>query len=142
MTKEQLLKDTIDYYSKDPVGLRCVKNNGQGNVTCRYSPKNVNKPKSEGCGIGRHLSPEVKLRYDEEENNSIKEIFKDPELKAMAPKWMHRIGIKYLMAIQSLHDCTNHWTATGLSEAGKNQVSYLIWSFKLKKEDIFGSIEI
>lgn len=106
-----VLKDTVEYYSADPVGRRC--NIGS---RCRYSPKSIMKPSSEGCGIGRLVPPSKAEYYD----------MKYPSLGVLAiyeaddlPKYVRDLGIGFLIELQGLHDSIFNWNTEGLTPSGK-----------------------
>ena len=121
MTPQELLEDTIAYYSVNPAERRCKAIIG----SCHYSPKTANKPTSDGCAIGRHLSDEVKEKFDFR-GGSIYFIKKYAlELFALAPQWMQDMDIDFLRNIQGLHDVSDFWNETGLSQEGKECVEQI-----------------
>ncbi len=133
MTQEQLLKDTINYYSANPAKRRCV-NKKLG--ACYYSPKRAYKPLSEGCAIGRHLTPEAKIAFDDlassdSDMTTISAIMEVGANKAMMPSWMQEMPVGLLADIQRLHDVENHWDSSGLTKIGKRAVNYIINRYSL-----------
>lgn len=129
MTKEQLLQSTIDYYGVDPENRRCFKD---GN--CKYSPKTAGKQGlSEGCAIGRHLSPKVQKAFDNFSGNSysIIDIMAKEEMKKLLPEWMQEMPVGFLSSVQVLHDKSSSWGAKGLSNVGKQRVNRIIEEYKL-----------
>lgn len=135
MTKEQFLQDTIDYYSVDPENRRCI--NG---TTCAYSPANANKEgKSEGCAIGRHLSPEVQTKFDKginctPLNLTIFAIMNNQEARKLLPEWMQKMDASFLSDVQCLHDINTYWDSNALSNKGKERVNTIIAEHKLSTE--------
>ena len=125
MTPQELLQDTIAYYSVNPAERRC-----RSLYSCNYSPIKINKPLSEGCAIGRHLDEDVKIKFDN--YYDIKSInFEYPDIFALAPQWMQDMDIDFLQAIQNLHDYSDYWGETGLSEFGKERVDEIKEKFGL-----------
>ena len=128
MTPQELLEDTITYYSVNPNKRRCQVN-GSG---CRYSPKTIKKPTSEGCAIGRHLDGDVKRKFDVSSYGSISMIARfNKDVFALAPQWMQDIDIDFLMDIQGLHDYFDYWNEAGLSQEGKEYVEQIKKRFGL-----------
>jgi hypothetical protein len=126
MTQEQLLKDTIDYYSVNPAKRRCAKIGG-----CYYSPEKANKPSSEGCAIGRHLTPEAKIAFDDLASSDIVSIMNHDDHKAMMPDWMQEMNPDFLNSIQNLHDGPRNWDINGLTGRGKEIVNDIITEYQL-----------
>lgn len=112
-TKEEqlaLLEETVAYYTED-VMLRCVLPNG-----CRYSGDSVERPNSNGCAIGRLLTPELRLRLDRIHPNRPVSVVWDH-----LPDDVKAFGLDYLRELQSLHDRPENWDDNGLSETGQKQ---------------------
>lgn len=130
MTQTELLLDALEYYTVDPVGRRCVNSEG----TCRYSPYSLNKEEtSQGCLIGRLLSPELAKKIDDE----IGDINIDSLISGYdyaLPEYMNIDNARFLRACQDLHDGRGNWTPTELSEVGKSKVSDIIKEYNLDKE--------
>ena len=112
-----LLEETIAYYSED-VTRRCTIGKG-----CRYSGESFNKPHSDGCAIGRLLSPELRLILDTKHKGDSAIGVWDA-----LPKLIQRYGKKFLLDLQLLHDGHEYWNDKGLSERGEEIV------LKIKKE--------
>ena len=133
MTQEQLLKDTINYYSANPAKRRCV-NKKLG--ACYYSPKRAYKPLSEGCAIGRHLTPEAKIAFDDlassdSDMTTISAIMEVGANKAMMPSWMQKMNHEFLRRVQGLHDRSEYWDVQGLTGRGKEIVNDIITEYQL-----------
>lgn len=120
----QFLVDTIAYYSKD-VKRRCT-----SGITCAYSPKSVGKEGiSEGCAIGRHMTPANQVKadaYAEFNNSSVDKI--DEKL---IPKKLINLGIPFLVQMQRLHDASQNWDEDGLTVIGKQKVGDIVEEFGL-----------
>ena len=128
MTPLELLNDTIAYYSVNPAERRCISIYG----ACSYSPSINHIPTSEGCAIGRHLDGDVKIKFDESSYGSISMIAKyNKDAFALAPQWMQDMDIDFLMDIQVLHDKSDYWNETGLTEMGEEYVNQIKNKFGL-----------
>lgn len=133
MTQEEYLLDTLEYYSVDPINRRCISESIE--IGCRYSPVTIKKEGlSEGCGIGRKLSPEAALEWDKLGTTTIYRIFLRPEMKVLAPEWMQEMDVDFLSDIQRLHDVSYNWCDKGLSNYGKASLVSIIISYELNKE--------
>jgi hypothetical protein len=131
MTEQQLLEartaftlDTLEYFCTD-TNRRCV------GVVCKYSPLNANKKGvSEGCAIGRHMTPRAQILADMYPTSGIGSIIeKDPSL---VPKKLRDLGVDFLQEIQSLHDSHHNWLSKkGLSYQGTLALKEAIQKFKL-----------
>lgn len=132
MTKEEFLKDLIDYYSVNPLERR----NGS-EPYCTYAPKTT---LTEGCAIGRHLQGtfEEKKTWDKIDasyTDIVKELLnEDTEIKDLRPEWMKAMDINFLQNCQGLHDSGSCWTDEGLSEYGKVRVNDIISFYDLEME--------
>lgn len=119
MTMQELLDDTIAYYSVP--GRRCV----IVFDNAKYSPINANRPKSEGCAIGRHAeTEEIRQELDSLDYSSIKAIKENCiEEFNLLPDWLTSMPIDFLQKIQNLHDFGSYWSKEGgLTEEGKQYV--------------------
>ena len=134
MTMQEMLQSNIDYYSADPVQRRCTGKINCINI-CFYSPKRAGKEgKSEGCGIGRHLSPdtqEIMDGNDPDRSVAIKDIIRSYNKKSL-PEWMQNMSTFFLSVIQDLHDDDKNWMSNGLSDLGKSQVDNIVMTFGLQ----------
>lgn len=110
-----VLQDTIQYYSQDPIGRRCSDDN-----SCSYSPKTLWKEAtSEGCAVGRLLSP--KLREELDRDFEGKSVRYKPLFETL-PKEIQELGEVFLSMLQSLHDGDTYWDSEGLSKVGEEEV--------------------
>lgn len=124
MTPKQFLEDTIAYYSVNPQERRCKNYRGM----CSYSPRTVEKEgKSEGCAIGRHLSPEAQEQWDTyDDNDSVIGMKNRTELFAStAPEWMQTMNERFLRDVQRMHDVDGYWNENGLSAEGLEKVDLI-----------------
>jgi hypothetical protein len=136
MTQEQLLKDTINYYSANPAKRRCISNRSS---TCYYSPEKAKKPLREGCAIGRHLAPKTKIAFDALASSmfaisAISAIMEVGANKAMMPDWMQKMNPEFLRRVQGLHDWSEYWDVQGLTRDGKERVNDIINYFRLSMD--------
>lgn len=133
MTRQEFLLDTVKYYSED-TNRRCVMH-VDGLPYCYYSPKYAQKVDiSEGCGIGRKLSPEAQEAYDSK-GGPIGQLFCSNSHKRMAPQWMQEMSVDFLIRLQSFHDSDPYWNKNeGLSEEGKLSLNYILYEYGLDKE--------
>lgn len=115
--KHNLLNETIQYYSADPLNRRCVSGNSGGG--CKYSGKTVNLPLSDGCAIGRLLSPELRLDFDSRGTVSVGTIFSE------LPENIQAYGLPFLKQLQVLHDSDYFWNSNGLSISGLDKAAQI-----------------
>jgi len=119
---QQLIQQTVDYYSQNPTQKRCTGNGG-----CYYSPKTAGKPHSDGCAVGRLLTPEQREILDDLDFGPIICPSKDyieqaPFLKDLFEKY----SPDFLGDLQQLHDHKEYWNENGLTNYGKRYVEKLI----------------
>lgn len=134
MTSTELFIDTVKHYSVDPINRRCIKT-----LLCRYDPRTLGlEGKSEGCAIGRHMTPENAKIADTSGDLGISLLYEStPEL---LPEWMQKMEKEFLVDIQCFHDNDDNWNENGLSIDGKQYVNRIIEKYKLdvRLEDIIG----
>jgi len=121
-----LLNETVAYYSED-VNRRC-KNVTKG---CAYDPATVGKEGiSEGCAVGRLLSPRMKKQFDEKlVSNGIGMSVSTAWNRL--PKRIQVYGEGFLSALQCLHDADVFWIITGFHEAREKEVEHIKNAFGL-----------
>ena len=122
------LADNLAYYVNDP-SKRCKNDKG-----CYYSGETAKKD-SEGCFVGRLLTPEDRIKADngltfgasgvnslcnkaEDLGSTIPDIIKDNE--------------KLMINFQKFHDSDEYWTETGLTNEGKGTLRMIIDDFELE----------
>ena len=117
--KLELLDDTIKYYAENPKLRRCQSLPTGG---CRYSPFTAEKPTSDGCAIGRLLTPKLQLELDEVGGS----VYTNGIMK-MLPRNIRSYGAEFLYSIQTLHDGAENWDMinNGLSETGVSMVNFI-----------------
>ena len=118
-----LLNETVTYYSENPTERRCTSIGG----SCYYSPEKANKPKSEGCAIGRLLTPELKAELDEQIviNTTVGGVWDS------LPKEIQVYGMDFLGELQSLHDVSVYWDDKGITKDGLGKVERIKSNFNL-----------
>lgn len=119
----ELLEETVQYYSKNPVERRCKV---EGN--CSYSPKTVGKTKSSGCAIGRKLKPSVREEIDRRYPNGASV---DDCAWQFIPENLKELGKAFLKKVQNLHDNDYYWMEHNISESGKVFVDNIKQQFNL-----------
>lgn len=120
----EFLEDTVKYYSED-VNRRCISSNG-----CFYDPIQAGKEGvSDGCAIGRHLKPNLKVDLDNASENIVSEI----KVFNQLPLKLKKLGREFLREVQKLHDSSmkSYWDEEGLTDSGKNKVKEIKKEFKL-----------
>lgn len=116
--KIQLVWDTVNYYSENPVERR-----SKSDVGCVYSPESIDNPNSEGCAVGRLLTNELKLKLDnvgEVGTVGVMAIFH------LLPLDIQAYSLDLLQSLQTLHDRDVNWTSTGISDEGEEFVKKTI----------------
>lgn len=111
-----ILQDTVQYYSQDPEGRRC-----KNDYSCNYSPKTIGKEEtSEGCAVGRLLSPKLREYLDKEYEG--KGGVSNDDLFSKLPQEVQDLGQEFLSRLQGLHDTDRYWYSEGLTEIGVRAV--------------------
>jgi hypothetical protein len=122
------LADNLAYYVND-TSKRCKNDKG-----CYYSGETAKKD-SEGCFVGRLLTPEDRIKADkgltfgasglnslcnkaEDLGITIPDIIKDNE--------------KIMSNFQKFHDSDEYWTETGLTNEGKTTLKMILNDFELE----------
>lgn len=122
-----LLNETVAYYSED-TNRRCSKDK-----LCAYDPATAGKEGiSEGCAIGRLLSPQLKKELDKKYTSASKPSGV-PSIFEELPKSIQYYGKEFLTRLQSLHDQSIYWDHNALSVAGKREIESFKKCFGLTK---------
>lgn len=144
---EDLLRDTISFYSVDPVGRRAAEQGSSfSGPICFYITEDGRR-----CAIGRYMTDEGINDFGDskkglyqliplvlEKNNMDSDNFdvignNMPKVPEFSEK-VHDIPIGFLARIQDLHDGVSCWNLNidgGLSEFGKSRVKIIIDTFDL-----------
>jgi len=124
------MADNLAYYVNDPK-KRCANDND-----CYYSGKTINK-KTQGCFVGRLLTPEDRLKADsglESGSSGVSSLIANSgELGIKIPKVI-KDNERLMNRFQKLHDCNEFWTETGLSDEGKTTLYMIIDDFGLEEK--------
>jgi hypothetical protein len=121
-TKEErlvLLNETIAHYSEN-VNRRCVTTNGEGQFKCKYSGTTIDNAESDGCAIGRLLTPELRIQLDTKYGDTIPSGVED--IWEYLPDEIKGYGKLFLIDLQKLHDEIAFWDNEGLTGRGKLHV--------------------
>ena len=119
-----LLNETIEYYSADPVGRRCITER-----RCAYSPIKLGlEGTSEGCAIGRKIPAELAEELDAEIGGSA---VGNTDIFNRLPEELKILTIQFLEVIQYLHDSNGSWDDKGLTQLGKEKVEQIKKDFQL-----------
>ena len=118
MNKQQqmqdILKDTIDYYSKDPANLRCITDDGD----CMYTwGKNH-------CAVGRFLKKEYRDERWEGNNESVYQLSEhsdDGNIDKFLVSKAHGLDIDFWIRLQDLHDMAGHWERWDIDIDGRRK---------------------
>ena len=107
----KILKDTRDYYSKDPANRRSMSEDGQ----CMYTWGDNH------CAVGRYLEPEHQHESWDWNNDSITDICEAGESYDI--DWVLRedvqgLDIRFWKDLQSFHDLACHWVEWDKGEDG------------------------
>ena len=119
MTKQQqmqdLLKDTVDYYSEDPSGRRCMTDDGD----CMYTwGKNH-------CAVGRYLRKEYQDETWENNNMSVNELssFADDgcNIDWCVVEKAQGLDLNFWIRLQGMHDTMTYWEEWDMHVDGKRK---------------------
>ena len=122
-TQTEFLLDMLEYYTQD-TNRRCVKSNGR----CTYNPINADKQGiSEGCAIGRWMTPEHQNRGD------LNFCIAADLPKETISNLLH-LDVIFLTACQSLHDHREYWGDNELSFSGTQKLKNLIVTYNLDEK--------
>lgn len=126
MTLEEILIDTLEYYGADE-NRYC-----KGLRTCEYSPFTLGIEEiSEGCAVGRLLTPELAILLDENGVSSIEEIQPklDPDEEEDDKSHLLPVQVQqklidnmdFFMELQDFHDCKRIINGV-LTDTGKSNL--------------------
>lgn len=119
-TKTEIINETVEFYSKDPVNNRAFSQKG--------GYEYINKDNKK-CAVGRCIKDSIL----EEERNTINAqgyvISLDKNYKGLDTILKDEyIGhdVDFWEKLQEIHDSNFNWTPEGLSENGKENVKWLL----------------
>ena len=120
MNKQQqmqdLLKDTVDYYSEDPSGRRCMTDDGD----CMYTwGKNH-------CAVGRYMRKEYQDETWEGNNESVNQLCEraddgDYSIDHFLVKKAHGLDAIFWGELQDMHDKMSYWEEWDMHVDGKRK---------------------
>ena len=108
MNKQQqmqdILKDTIDYYAKDPAKRRCLTDDGD----CMYTWGNNH------CAVGRYLRKEYQDEAWDSNNESVNELSTLSDDGDFNIDWclvesVHGLDVNFWRNLQNIHDIVSNW---------------------------------
>ena len=120
---KQILKETVDYYAKDPDSRRSITADGD----CMYTWGNTH------CAVGRYLKPENQKESWEENNSSVFELAQfsdDYNIDQFLIEKAQGLDLGFWRNMQDFHDSHSCWITEedwnkdeepiGLSRVGKD----------------------
>lgn len=109
MTRQEFLDEMVAYYSEDTNRRAVIRDPIDGHTTsCQYK----NYDCGTACAIGRYI-PDAKYNY-RIEGDSVAA----PEILALLPEEIQRMGAYFLGEVQNLHDIDACWDKNGLTVEG------------------------
>lgn len=118
---QEFLEETVRHYnSKNRSTIR--------GTECVYIPQDSSE--SEGCAIGRKLTPEYKeliIKNKLNTNCNVINLFK----RLGKPEYFKGMPEHFLIRVQGLHDCEDYWNSKGLSDEGIDRLHDTIKLFHL-----------
>jgi hypothetical protein len=129
LTPEQILVDTLEYYSGHPERM-CGSNS-----KCSYNPATIGKEEfTEGCAIGRLIDKNLAAKLDEENTAITSEITLE-EIEAYSEPAYKKIkdNIDFFADLQDLHD-KGYLTKPQLEDYPRSRVKHIIKTNKFNAE--------
>ena len=119
---QDILKDTVDYYSKDPANRRSVTDDGD----CMYTWGKKH------CAIGRYMREEF-LDTEWKENNGVGVNGLSSNVDYYLRHDVRGLDEDFWRDLQDMHDIVGHWyrgdrltePVNGLSDIGKARYVYI-----------------
>lgn len=136
-TLSEQLADNLAYYINDP-SKRCVDSLGG----CSYSGESIKHTgkDTEGCYVGRLLSPEDRITADKWLNDAP---FCDTTVTGLVG-FSEELGIKIpkivsdniplMSKFQLLHDTDDYWNEAGLTKEGRSKLLFIINQYHLEEK--------
>ena len=127
MNKQQqmqdILKETIDFYSEDPEGRRAVDNNGD----CEYTTDD-----GRHCAIGRYMRPEF-LDTEWHSNNGVGVNGLSSYVDYYLKHEVRGLDENFWRDLQDMHDVVGYWyrgtlfdePLDGISDSGKERYVHM-----------------
>lgn len=120
LTKEEIINETVDFYSAD-ISRRSI--NVGTNIGCAYNHESGNH-----CAFGRYMKPKYqeqgpKLAGNTSTVGTLLDAQKVKKVDSLLQPQYHGHDITFWRKLQRLHDTSYYWQEGGLTEIGKD---YLI----------------
>ena len=122
---QDILKETVEYYAKDPVNRRSICEGGD----CMYTWGENH------CAVGRYLKPEYQREDWDSNNDSVNELCEDSN-EGWNIDWCLRdeaqgLDANFWSVLQNMHDTVGYWEewdrdidglrSYGLTDRGKEE---------------------
>ena len=120
---QDILKETVEYYAKDPANRRSIDKDGN----CNYTWGDTH------CAVGRYLKPEYQKESWEENNRSVFQLAQysdDYDIDQFLVKDVQGLDLGFWRNMQDFHDSHSCWITEedynkdeepiGLSRVGKD----------------------
>jgi hypothetical protein len=124
-TLSQILAENLAYYVNDTT-KRCV----DVDDTCYYSGETVGID-SDGCFVGRFLTPKDRLKADKMDIMGVATLIKRGDKYGIDIPSVIRNNESLFVEFQALHDLSGYWGKNELSELGKEKLKEVIQRFSL-----------
>ena len=130
MTTQELLDDTIKYYSEDPV-RRGIMRNANDEVDCVYTTDD-----GKHCAVGRWLKPEYQdTGWWGNEENGIGELVDEDVWEEVIRGEVIHIPMWLWYDLQSLHDIKGNWDYKNLCLTEQGTERLMKIQSKIDKEN-------
>jgi hypothetical protein len=124
LTKEEIINETVEFYSAD-ISRRSIEGNVSIGNGCKYNHENGNH-----CAVGRLLLPKYQKQGTNLKGNAngisaFMDYQKIKKLDKALQKQYQGHKVLFWRDLQNLHDESKHWEVGGLTEIGKEFVEEL-----------------
>lgn len=116
----QIIQETIEYYSADPVGRR-----GKNGGACVYI-----SDEGEMCAVGRCMEDPNLVSAQNVCSNMALSIGGKAPLEELLKEEYRGHPISFWGSLQRIHDQDEYWCEAGLTELGRTRVTQLIDFYK------------
>lgn len=117
LTYEELLKETIVFYSEDVSRRGIDSNTGQ----CVY----LDKTTGNQCAVGRCINHDLRKEYEGDLDLMLESTETTFE-ELLLPKYRHLTDLYFWNLLQGFHDNSDNWNTNGLTESGEKKYLYLL----------------
>jgi hypothetical protein len=131
MTKEEILKETIEFYSVP--GRRAVVMHNDIQNGCYYL-----SPEGNNCAVGRCMTKKAidDLIEAERLQETIAMLSKDEfnlGIDHLLEERYHGHELRFWRLLQGLHDTQDCWDENGLTLTGRKQVNHMVNEFEMSQ---------